>query len=223
MTPCTIVLVGAPGAGKGTQATMLSQALDMPHVASGDLFRDNLRRKTELGLRAKTYMDAGELVPDDVTVAMIEARIAQADCARGAILDGFPRTVSQAEALDCMLAARSARLRAVLYVEVPERELINRLGGRFVCRNCQATFHAVFSPPRQQGRCDVCGGELYQRPDDAPDTVRQRLQVYLEQTAPLIDYYHRKGILRKVDGAESIEAVHRAMCGALNVNGTQAE
>lgn len=223
MAPCTIVMLGAPGAGKGTQAAILSQALGIPHVASGDLFRDNLRRRTALGLQAREYMDSGQLVPDDVTVSMVEARLAQPDCAMGAILDGFPRTVAQAESLDRMLEAGGRRLRAVLYLDVAERELIERLSGRLVCRNCAAVRNAVNSPPRIPGQCDACGGELYQRPDDAPETVRQRLRVYLEQTAPLIEYYRNKGILRTVSGVTGIENVNRALLASLGVNGKQAE
>jgi len=207
-----IILIGAPGAGKGTQATVLSEMLDIPHVSSGDLFRDNLKRETALGLQAKSYMEKGELVPDDVTVAMVRDRLRQADCdEKGAILDGFPRTVEQARALDGVLAQDGKKIDTVIYFEVSEKQLIERLTGRRICRNCQAVYHVLFNPPKVDGVCDVCSGELYQRADDQPETVQNRLQVYFEQTMPLIDFYKQKGLLRTVDGEQDIEKVRAAL------------
>jgi adenylate kinase len=207
-----IILIGAPGAGKGTQASILSEMLDIPHVSSGDLFRDNLKRETPLGLQAKSYMEKGELVPDDVTVAMVRDRLSQADCNdRGAILDGFPRTVEQARALDEVLAQDGKKIDTVIYFQVSEAALVERLTGRRICRNCQAVYHTLFNPPKVEGVCDVCGGELYQRADDQPETVKNRLQVYFEQTLPLIDFYKQKGLLHTVDGQQNIETVRAAL------------
>lgn len=202
-----IVLLGGPGAGKGTQAELLSKALGIPQVSTGDLFRENLKEETELGLLAKGYMERGELVPDSVTIAMVRERLARPDCEAGAILDGFPRTVAQAEALEAMLAEMGSRLKVVPYIKVSEDVLLSRLAGRWTCRNCGAMYHQLFSPPRQPGVCDKCGGELYQRADDTPETQRHRIQVYFEQTAPLIDYYREKGLLVEVDGQRSIGEV----------------
>lgn len=191
---------------------MLSEVLGIPHVSSGDLFRDNLKRETPLGLQAKSYMEKGELVPDDVTVAMVRDRLSQADCNdRGAILDGFPRTVEQARALDEVLAQDGKRIDTVIYFQVSEAALVERLTGRRICRSCQAVYHVLFNPPKVDGVCDVCGGELYQRADDQPETVKNRLQVYFEQTMPLIDFYERKGLLHTVDGQQDIEAVRAAL------------
>lgn len=199
-----IVLLGGPGAGKGTQAELLSKALGIPQVSTGDLFRENLKDETELGLLAKGYMERGELVPDSITIAMVRERLARPDCEAGAILDGFPRTVAQAEALEALLTELGSRLKVVPYIKAPEEVLLSRLAGRWTCRNCGAMYHQLFNPPRQPGVCDKCGGELYQRPDDTPETQRHRIQVYLEQTAPLIDYYREKGLLVEVDGQRSI-------------------
>jgi len=186
--------------------------LGIPHVSSGDLFRDNLKRETPLGLQAKSYMEKGELVPDDVTVAMVRDRLSQADCNdRGAILDGFPRTVEQARALDEVLAQDGKKIDTVIYFQVSEAALVERLTGRRICRNCQAVYHTLFNPPKVEGVCDVCGGELYQRADDQPETVKNRLQVYFEQTLPLIDFYKQKGLLHTVDGQQDIEAVRAAL------------
>ncbi|HIQ04803.1 MAG TPA: adenylate kinase [Anaerolineae bacterium] len=205
--PTYVVLLGAPGAGKGTQARLLEEALGLPQVASGDLFRKHLKNQTELGRLASQYMDRGDLVPDDVTIAMVMDRLGQPDCARGAILDGFPRTVAQAEALAKALHERGYRITVVPYIKVSERELLERLSGRWICRNCQATYHMKFNPPKQVGVCDVCGGELYQRPDDTEKTARNRLRVYFEQTAPLIEYYRQRGLLAEIDGEQTIEQV----------------
>jgi len=210
-----IILLGAPGAGKGTQAVALVKERGLAHVASGDLFRDNLGRGTELGKIAKTYMDKGELVPDDVTVKMVLDRIAKPDCAKGFLLDGFPRTIPQAEALDKALSAEGKAIDKVVYVKVPDEELVKRLSGRWICRSCQAPFHMVASPPKVAGKCDHCGGELYQRDDDNEKTVRNRLGVFMQQTAPLIDYYKKQGKLLEVNGLQSVENVSKEMLAAL--------
>ncbi len=204
-----IVLLGAPGAGKGTQADALVKALGVPHVASGDLFREHQSKGTELGLLAKSYMERGQLVPDDVTIRMVEDRLGREDAKAGFTLDGFPRTLEQARALDSALTRQGKSVDMVIYIKVPEEELVRRLGGRWLCRKCQAPYHVVFSPPRQAGMCDRCGGELFQRPDDAPGTVRQRLEVYLAQTTPLIEYYREKKRLVEIDGSKPIEEVTR--------------
>ena len=206
-----LVLLGGPGAGKGTQAERLAERLGIPQVSTGDLFRENLRERTELGLLAQGYMDRGELVPDEVTVAMVRERLSRPDAARGAILDGFPRTIAQAEALEEMLDGMGAQLAAVPYIRVPEDVLLARLAGRWTCRKCGAMYHELFSPPQVPGICDKCGGELYQRPDDTPETQKRRIQVYFEQTAPLIDYYRQKGLLIEVDGRASIEEVEAVL------------
>jgi adenylate kinase len=202
-----VVLLGAPGAGKGTQAERLSENLGIPQVSTGDLFRENLKKETELGLLAKQYMESGELVPDEVTVGMVRERLSRPDAAKGAILDGFPRTIAQAEALGELLHDIGAELDVVPYIKVPEDVLLARLAGRWTCRKCGAMYHELFSPPQEPGVCDRCGGELYQRPDDTPETQKHRIQVYFEQTAPLIDYYREKGLLVEVDGRPGIEEI----------------
>jgi adenylate kinase len=202
-----VVLLGAPGAGKGTQAAVLLSELGVVHVASGDLFRRALEEKTELGLLAKSYMEKGELVPDEVTISMVLERIRQPDCAGGVLFDGFPRTLGQAEALDDKLAGEGRRIDKVVYIEVPAEELVKRLSGRWICRECQAPYHEQSSPPKSAGRCDICGGELYQRADDREETVRERLKVFLSQTVPIVDYYDRQGKLLRVDGNRGIEEV----------------
>lgn len=214
-TPTYLILIGPPGAGKGTQAAMLEQTLGLKQVSSGDLFRENLKNETELGKLAKQYMDRGELVPDDVTIAMVKDRIARPDCARGVILDGFPRTLEQAKALDEMLAAQNSAIRLVPLLTVPDEELMERLTGRRVCRACGATYHLRFNPPKVAGVCDACGGELYQRSDDSPETVRNRLFVYYKQTSPLIGYYFAKGLLVKLDGQGPIAEVQQALVNAI--------
>ena len=211
-----IVLLGGPGAGKGTQAERLSDALQIPQVSTGDLFRENLKGETELGLLAKGFMERGELVPDEVTVAMVRERLSRQDCARGAILDGFPRTVAQAEALDALLAELGFELAAVPYIKVPEDVLLARLAGRWTCKACGAMYHATFSPPRQDGVCDRCSGELYQRPDDQEEAIRNRLSKYREQTAPLIDYYRGRGLLREVDGKGTPDEITERVLAAVS-------
>jgi len=208
-----MVLLGGPGAGKGTQAERLSKTLGIPQVSTGDLFRENLKNGTELGLLAKGYMDRGELVPDQVTVGMVRERLSRPDAAKGAILDGFPRTIAQAEALGALLGELGSKLAVVPYIQVPEDVLLARLAGRWTCRRCGAMYHQLYSPPQQAGICDKCGGELYQRPDDTPETQRYRIQVYFEQTAPLIDYYRNKGLLVEVDGRPGIDEIQTELLG----------
>ena len=202
-----LVLLGGPGSGKGTQAEQLSAQLRLPHIATGDLFRENLRQATPLGQLAKTYMDRGELVPDDVTEAMVEERLARSDTQPGFILDGFPRTLPQAEALAEMLAKLQRRLAGVLCINVSDEAIVGRLSGRLICRQCQAPYHRQFKPPRRPGVCDLCGGELYQRDDDNPATVRARLKTYHDQTEPLIGWYRQAGLLHAIDGEGEVAAV----------------
>ena len=206
-SPTFIVLLGPPGSGKGTQAARLRQVLDLPHVASGDLFRTHIKNQTELGQQAKAYMDRGDLVPDDITIAMVMDRLSQPDCARGALLDGFPRTLAQAQALDAALAAKGQRIALVPLITVPDQVIVERLSGRLICRECQATFHTRYNPFQTcpYGKCH--GEYLYQRDDDKPETVLSRLQVYHRQTSPLIDYYREKGVLVEIDGDQPMEAV----------------
>ncbi|GGW34695.1 adenylate kinase [Streptomyces caelestis] len=203
-----IVLVGPPGAGKGTQAAFLAQNLSIPHISTGDLFRANISRQTELGKLAKSYIDAGNLVPDEVTIAMAKDRMEQPDAENGFLLDGFPRNVSQAEALDELLETESMQLDAVLDLEVPEDEVVKRIAGRRVCRNESAhVFHVTYKPPAKEGVCDVCGGELYQRGDDSEETVRKRLEVYHTQTEPIIDYYKAQGLVVTISALGKVEDV----------------
>ncbi|MFI7012707.1 adenylate kinase [Streptomyces sp. NPDC050164] len=203
-----IVLVGPPGAGKGTQAAFLAKNLSIPHISTGDLFRANISQQTELGKLAKSYMDAGNLVPDEVTIAMAKDRMEQPDAENGFLLDGFPRNVSQAEALDELLETESMQLDAVLDLEVPEDEVVKRIAGRRVCRNESAhVFHVTYKPPAKEGVCDVCGGELYQRDDDSEETVRKRLEVYHTQTEPIIDYYKAQGLVVTISALGKVEDV----------------
>jgi len=195
-----LVLLGAPGSGKGTQAQRIAPAFGLPHISTGDILRAAVKAGTELGAAAKRYMDAGELVPDQVVIGIIRERLAEPDAARGFMLDGFPRTLEQARALDEMLDQAGRGLSMVLLIDVPEEELVQRLAGRRACRQCGRGYNVVFDPPRAEGVCDVCGGELFQRDDDNEETVRNRLEVYRAQTAPLIDYYGQKGILETVYG-----------------------
>jgi adenylate kinase len=203
-----IVLLGAPGAGKGTQAEKLVEWLSVPRISSGDLFRAAIGAGTELGRKAKGYIDRGELVPDAVTIGMVAERLAEPDCAAGVIFDGFPRTVAQAEALDDLLAGMGRQVDVVADIQVSEQALLRRLGGRWTCRDCGRVYHREFSPEKVQGVCDVCGGTLYQREDDTPETQKRRIEVYLAQTAPLQDYYAGRGLLVEVDGEQDIAAVY---------------
>ena len=212
----TIILLGPPASGKGTQAAIVRDALALPHVASGDLFRYNLRHQTELGLKAKTYMDQGALVPDDVTIAMVLDRLAQPDCAPGALLDGFPRTIAQAEALDAALAEQGRGINRVLNIIVPDEALIARITGRRLCRTCGEPYHLLFKQPKVEGVCDLDGGELYQRDDDNEATERRRLEVYWEQTSPLVNYYRERGLLVDIDGDQPIDAVTQALIAAVS-------
>lgn len=200
-----VVFLGAPGAGKGTQAAAVGRQLNLAHIASGDLFRQAVEKGTELGKKVKAYMEKGALVPDEITISMVLERLTQSDCARGVILDGFPRNRQQAEALDRALVGQGKGIDSVIYIKVSEEELVRRLGGRWVCRKCQTPYHEVNSPPKVRGKCDRCGGELYQRADDTPETVKNRLKVYFAETAPLIDYYTGAGKLVEVPG-EGAEA-----------------
>ena len=210
-----IVLLGAPGAGKGTQAEFLAEELGVPHVASGDLFREALKGDTPLGRQARSYMDRGELVPDAVTIAMVRERLQQPDTERGVILDGFPRTVEQAEALDQILAEDGRHVDLAVFINVRPEVLVQRLSGRWICQDCQGVYHTLHNPPQVVGSCDACGGALYQRTDDRPETQARRIEVYLQQTAPLIDYYRNQGRLVEVDGEQDIAAVRGALHAAV--------
>jgi adenylate kinase len=211
-----VIMLGAPGAGKGTQARMLAESLGLAHISSGDIFRENLKNQTPLGKLAKTYMDRGELVPNDVTIDMVMDRLAQPDCAKGAVLDGFPRTLPQAAALDKALASRGGRVRLAPLLEVSDEAVINRLAGRRVCQDCQAMYHVEYAPPKIEGVCDQCGGELYRRTDDEPDTVRNRLFVYYKQTSPLVGYYFAHEVLESFDGDRDMDAVQADLVRAVN-------
>ncbi|RME06334.1 MAG: adenylate kinase [Anaerolineae bacterium] len=210
-----VVMLGPPGAGKGTQAKRLAKHLGVPHVSSGDIFRENLREKTELGRTAEAYMKRGELVPDDVTIAMIRERLSRPDCREGVVLDGFPRTPAQAEALDAMLQELyQARVDLAPLIEVPEEVLVERLTGRRSCPNGHV-YHLTFNPPKEAGKCDHDGLELFQREDDRPETVLNRIQVYNRQTQPLIDFYDQRGVLARINGNQPIEAVSAELFAAL--------
>lgn len=202
-----LIMLGAPGAGKGTQAAKLADAYKIPHISTGDIFRANIKGGTELGKKAKSYMDAGQLVPDELVCDLVADRIAQSDCSEGFILDGFPRTIPQAEALDKALEAMSLTLNAAVNVDVPDENIIHRMGGRRACLKCGATYHVEYLKPSVDGICDKCGSELVLRDDDKPETVKTRLNVYHEQTQPLIDYYEKAGVLCTVDGTQDVDAV----------------
>ena len=214
--PTYVVLLGPPGAGKGTQAKLLSEKLGLPHISSGDIFRENLKNGTELGKLAQTYMNKGELVPDDVTIAMIQERFGRPDCSNGAILDGFPRTPAQADALNVMLKAFSGQVNVVPFFTAPEDVLIERLTGRWTCRASGHIFHEKFNPPKQSKVCDIDGSELYQRDDDKSDTVTRRIQVYFTQTMPLVEYYKKHGLLVEINGDQPIEQVAVHVMAALH-------
>jgi adenylate kinase len=201
------VFLGPPGAGKGTQTKVVASRFGIPQISSGDIFRENLKNETELGRKANQYIKVGDLVPDDITIGMIKERISRTDCASGAILDGFPRTPAQARALDEMLRESNCHIKMVPYVNVSEDELIERLSGRLTCRAQGHIFHRKFKPPKKAGICDFDGSELYQREDDKPETVKQRIRVYKKQTKPLIDYYQQRGLLFEIDGDQDIDQV----------------
>lgn len=210
-----IVLLGPPGVGKGTQARILSEETGLAHVSSGDLFRENLKNQTELGKLAKSFMDKGELVPDDVTISMIKDRISRPDCKMGAILDGFPRTPAQADALEVMLKDFSGAVNAVPYITAAENILVERASGRWTCRAQGHIYHEKFNPPKQAGVCDVDGSEVYQRDDDKVETVTKRIHVYIEQTMPLVEYYRKAGKLIEIDGTQAVEDVTKVLLSAL--------
>ena len=206
-----LLFLGPPGAGKGTQARELAREWGVPQVATGDMLREQMAAGTPLGREAKQFYDRGELVPDDVILRMVEDRFQQPDAAKGFLLDGFPRTIAQADGLAAMLDRRGEKIDAVVYFDVSEPELVRRLTGRRLCRVCQTPYHLVSAPPKNEGVCDKCGGELYQRPDDGEATVRNRLSVYQKQTAPLLDYYRQRGLLRTVTGEGPVEKIRQAL------------
>jgi adenylate kinase len=210
-----IILLGPPGAGKGTQAAFVARKLGLVHVSSGDLFRQALEKGNDLAREVKSYLEGGALVPDELTVRMVLERLEAPDAERGVVLDGFPRNLKQAEALDEDLRKKGKAVDSVIYIRASDGEILRRLGGRWVCRNCQAPYHATGSPPKVAGWCDRCGGELYQRPDDKVETIKKRLAVYAQETAPLIDYYDKRGKLVEVDGEESAPSVGRRIIAAL--------
>ena len=206
-----IIMLGAPGAGKGTQAKMIAEKYGLPHISTGDIFRANIKNGTELGKEAKEYMDKGLLVPDELTVRLLLDRVAQDDCKNGYVLDGFPRTIPQAEVLDEKLSELGEKVDYAINVDVPDENIVNRMSGRRACLNCGATYHIVSIPPKKEGICDVCASALVLRDDDKPETVQNRLKVYHDQTQPLIDFYEKKGVLRSVDGTLPMEEVFAAI------------
>lgn len=210
-----IILLGPPGAGKGTQAGAVSEKYNIPHISTGDIFRANLKEGTPLGMEAKKYMDAGALVPDELVVRIVGDRLNAPDAAVGALLDGFPRTVAQAEALSEYLSQKGRKVDYCLCLEVPDAVLVARLAGRRMCRECGAGFHVEFSPPPADGRCNQCGGEIYQRDDDMEATIQNRLQVYHEQTSPLVEWYRERGLLRAIDGQGPVDEIKKRIFAAL--------
>ena len=206
-----LVLLGPPGAGKGTQAKALTERLDLAHIATGDLFRDHQNRDTPLGRQAKEYMERGVLVPDAITIQMLLERIAQPDCQKGFLLDGFPRTLEQAQALDQVLREQGQQVDLVPYINVPPQELMRRLNGRLICRSCQTPYHRLTAPPQEAGKCDRCAGELYERDDDRPEAVQKRIEVYTRETYPLVEYYTQQEKLREVNGERTIDEVGQAL------------
>ena len=210
-----IIMLGAPGAGKGTQAKMIAEKYSIPHISTGDIFRANIKNGTELGKKAKSYMDKGQLVPDELTLDLIMDRFKQDDCKNGYVLDGFPRTIPQAEALDTALKAKGEKVDFAIDVDVPDENIVKRMGGRRACVGCGATYHVVYSPTKVEGVCDKCGEELIVRDDDKPETVFNRLEVYHNQTQPLIDYYNEQGILKSVDGTVDMKDVFNAIVDIL--------
>ncbi|MCI8891228.1 MAG: adenylate kinase [Eubacterium sp.] len=210
-----IIMLGAPGAGKGTQAKRIAEKYTIPHISTGDIFRANIKNGTELGKKAKEYMDQGLLVPDELTCDLVMDRIQQDDCKNGFVLDGFPRTIPQAEALDEALTKIGQKMDYAIDVDVPDENIVNRMGGRRACLSCGATYHVEFNPTKAEGVCDACGAQTVLRDDDKPETVQKRLTVYHDQTQPLIDYYKNQGILKSVDGTQPMEAVFQAIIGIL--------
>jgi len=210
-----IIMLGAPGAGKGTQAKQIASKYDIPHISTGDIFRANIKNGTELGMKAKTYMDKGLLVPDELVVDLVVDRVAAKDCEKGYVLDGFPRTIPQAEALDAALAKNGENVEFAINVEVPDENIVKRMSGRRACVACGATYHIEHIPPKTEGICDTCGKELILRDDDKPETVLNRLNIYHEQTQPLIDYYNTKGILKEVDGTKDMADVFNEIVAIL--------
>lgn len=210
-----IIMLGAPGAGKGTQAKMIAEKYAIPHVSTGDIFRANIKNGTELGKEAKKYMDQGKLVPDELTVKILLDRVAQPDCANGYVLDGFPRTIPQAEVLDKALRELGDKIDYAINVDVPDENIVNRMGGRRACVGCGATYHIKYNAPTVENTCDTCGGELIIRDDDKPETVQNRLSVYHEQTQPLIDFYEKQGVLKTVDGTVDMNDVFAAIVDIL--------
>lgn len=206
-----IIMLGAPGAGKGTQAKKIAAKYGVPHISTGDIFRANIKEGTELGKKAKTYMDQGLLVPDELVVDLVADRLTWEDCANGYVLDGFPRTIPQAESLDAVLAKKGEKMEYAIDVDVPDENIVNRMGGRRACVGCGATYHVVYNPTKTEGICDACGEKLILRDDDKPETVQKRLDVYHQQTQPLIDYYNKAGILKTVDGTVDMEEVFKAI------------
>nr|WP_209015041.1 adenylate kinase [Clostridium perfringens] len=213
--PVKIVLLGPPGAGKGTQAKSISNRYSIPHISTGDIFRKNISENTPLGIEAKSYMDNGQLVPDEVTINMVKDRLQQDDCKNGYLLDGFPRTVHQAEALDNFLTGREESIDTALLIEVPKEFILERMTGRRVCPSCGASYHIKFNPPTNDGKCDLCGSDVIQRKDDTEETVKERLDVYENQTQPLIDFYKNKKQLSVVDGTQAINEVFESICKIL--------
>ena len=210
-----IIMLGAPGAGKGTQAKMIAEKYSIPHVSTGDIFRANIKEQTELGMEAKKYMDQGLLVPDELTVKILLDRVAKDDCKNGYVLDGFPRTIPQAEVLDKAVTELGEKIDFAINVDVKDENIIRRMSGRRACLKCGATYHIEHIPPKKEGICDKCGSELVLRDDDKPETVEKRLKVYHEQTQPLIDYYNKKGILKEVDGSQDMKDVFNAIISIL--------
>ncbi|MHA2858001.1 adenylate kinase [Paenibacillus lautus] len=210
-----ILFMGPPGAGKGTQAENIVNEFGIPHISTGDAFRLAIKQGTPIGIKAKEFMDQGLLVPDDVTIGIVEERLQQSDCEKGFLLDGFPRTLSQAEALDDILARLNTGLDHVINLKVDREKLLARLTGRRICKNCGSTYHVIFNPPRQEGICDKCGGELYQRSDDNEESVGIRLDEYINKTAPLLTFYENKGLLRQIDGDQEIDAVSSQIASIL--------
>lgn len=218
-----VVVLGPPGAGKGTQCDLLAERAGLPHIATGDLLRDSIANGTPLGLAARPYIDRGELVPDDTMVRIVRDRFGETDAARGAILDGYPRTIEQARSLNRMLSGQGRKIDRVIYLRVPAEEVVRRIAQRFVCPNCGAVYHLETSPPRLEGTCDRCGHLLIQRPDDQADVVRRRLDVYDRQTAPVVDFFQIQNLLTEIDGSRSAEDVHAAILRALSATVERSE